>query len=191
MNPSVALVALIATTVCMTAANAAESKSFKPKLGIEKCVPAALAVKSGEIIKVEAKTEKGIPVYEFDIVGPDGKAWDIECNANTGKITETEQEVRNAEDPLFKAKTKVSESDARKIALDKYPGEIVESRVRDRARRRRVLRVRHQHQEWQCSGRWKSMPRRARSSRLIPNTSRSARNSPRRSRWCRARWRPA
>ena len=126
MNPSVALVALIATTVCMTAANAAESKSFKPKLGIEKCVPAALAVKSGEIIKVEAKTEKGIPVYEFDIVGPDGKAWDIECNANTGRITETEQEVRNAEDPLFKAKTKVSESDARKIALDKYPGEIVE-----------------------------------------------------------------
>ena len=172
MNPSVALVALIATTVCMTAANAAESKSFKPKLGIEKCVPAALAVKSGEIIKVEAKTEKGIPVYEFDIVGPDGKAWDIECNANTGRITETEQEVRNAEDPLFKAKTKVKSSTRSSPTAPRPMSSTSTPRM-------------------ECSGRWRSMPRREKSSRLIPNTSRSGRNNPPRSRWCRARWRPA
>ena len=107
-------------------AHAADPSDFKPKAGFEKCLKAALAAKPGQVIKVEAKTEKGAPVYEFDIVGVDGRAWDVECDGNTAKITEIEQEVASADEALFKAKVKVSEADARKIALDKYPGEIVE-----------------------------------------------------------------
>lgn len=126
LRPTLPFVFAACTLALAPAAQAADTQSFKPKAGFEKCLKAALAVKPGEVIKVEAKTEKGVPVYEFDIVGPDGKAWDVECDGNTAKIVEIEQEVASAEDPTFKAKVKVSEADARKIALDKYPGEIIE-----------------------------------------------------------------
>jgi len=126
MNKTV-LLALFGAGTLSSAIVYADVKGFTPKAGLEKCLQAALALKPGQVIKVEAKTEKGVPVYEFDIATPDGKAWDIECNANTGKITEIEEEVANAEAPAFKAKVKLSEADARKIALDAYPGEIVET----------------------------------------------------------------
>lgn len=126
MTKPIVAVLIAAGAVAVGGAQAADQQSFKPKVHLEKCMAAALAAKPGEVIKVEAKTEKGVPVYEFDIVGADGKAWDIECNAKTAKITEIEEEVRNAEDDRFKAKAKVSEADARKTALDKYPGEIIE-----------------------------------------------------------------
>ena len=124
---AIPLICAAGTFALLSSAHAADTKGFHPKAGLEKCMKATLATKSGQIVKLEAKTEKGVPVYEFDIVGADGKAWDIECNANTAKITEIEQEVANADDPLFKAKLKVGEADARKTALDKYPGEIVET----------------------------------------------------------------
>jgi len=98
----------------------------KTEFGMEHCLHAALAEKNGGVVKVELKMENGIPTYEFDIETPDGKAWDIECNTQTGKISEIEQEVKNADDPLFKAKLKVNEEQARKTALAAYPGEIVE-----------------------------------------------------------------
>ena len=110
----------------VTATFAADFKMPKTKVTLETCMKAALAEKSGTVVKVEFKIERGTPIYEFDIESKDGKAWDIECDANTGKISEVEQEVRSVDDPLFKAKMKVSEAEARKIALKKYPGEIKE-----------------------------------------------------------------
>ena len=92
----------------------------------EKCMAAALDERPGEIIKVEMKNEQGAHVYEFDIRGTDGADWDVECGAHRGLITEVEREVDNVNHPLFKAKMKVNEADARKIALAVYPGEIVE-----------------------------------------------------------------
>lgn len=127
MTRSVSAVFIAAGVLLVSSTQAVDLRTFTPKASFEQCMTAALAVKSGEVIKVEAKTEKGVPVYEFDIVEPDGKAWDIECNANTARISEIEQEVPNAEEVQFKAKTKVSEADAKKIALDKYPGEVVET----------------------------------------------------------------
>lgn len=106
---------------------AADFKMPKTKVTLETCMKAALAKKAGIVVKVEFKIERGTtPIYEFDIESKDGKAWDIECDANTGKITEVDQEVRSVDDPLFKAKMKISEAEARKIALSKYPGEIKE-----------------------------------------------------------------
>jgi uncharacterized membrane protein YkoI len=128
LKPSVSCVALgIAAVLVGGAASAAEPIAFTSKVGLEKCLLAALAAKPGQVVKLEAKLEKGAPVYEFDIVGADGRAWDVECNANTGKITEIEEEVANADAAAFKAKVKVNEADARKIALDAYPGEIIET----------------------------------------------------------------
>ena len=110
----------------VTTTFAADFKMPKTKVTLEACMKAALAQKPGTVVKVEFKIERGTPIYEFDIESKDGKAWDIECDANTGKITEVEQEVRSVDDPLFKAKMKISEAEARKIALKKYPGEIKE-----------------------------------------------------------------
>ena len=92
----------------------------------EKCMAAALEERPGEVVKVEMKNEEGNHVYEFDIRGIDGSDWDVECNAHRGLVSEVEREVENVNHPLFKAKAKVSEADARKTALAIYPGEITE-----------------------------------------------------------------
>ncbi|HZV97995.1 MAG TPA: PepSY domain-containing protein [Methylophilaceae bacterium] len=96
---------------------------------LENCMKAALAVHPGEVISLEAEIEKGKPIYEFDIKGKDGKEWEVECDAKSGKITETAQEVETADDPAFKAKAKISQDEAKKIALEKHPGEVVESEM--------------------------------------------------------------
>lgn len=98
----------------------------KTKISLEQCEKTVLGKFPGKVVKVELKREHGTPVFEFDVQGAD-KAWDIECNAKTGKITEEEQEVANAEDPLFKAKAKLSADEAKAIALKKFPGEVVET----------------------------------------------------------------
>lgn len=105
---------------------AAHAQFPKTEFGIEHCLHAALAEKNGGVVKVEFKMENNVPTYEFDIETPDGKAWDIECNTKTGKISEIEEEVKDADDAQFKGKLKISEEEARKIALAAHPGDIVE-----------------------------------------------------------------
>ena len=128
MKMKLGIVILSGMTLLLGATTAfgADFKMPKTKVSMETCLKAALAKQPGTVMKVEFKIEKGVPIYEFDIESKDGKAWDIECDANTGKITEVEQEVRNVDDPAFKAKMKISEAEARKIALKAYPGEIRE-----------------------------------------------------------------
>jgi uncharacterized membrane protein YkoI len=106
----------------------ADHGSLKPKAydSLGNCVKAALSEKDGKIVKVEFKSEKKVGVYEFDIETADGKAWDVECNAKTGKVTEIEEEVKS-NDPRFKALAKVSEADAKATALAAHPGTVVET----------------------------------------------------------------
>lgn len=101
---------------------------FKPKShdSLGKCISAALAKHDGTIVKVEFKAEGKSGVYEFDIESADGKAWDIECDAKSGKVTEVEEEVK-ADDAKFKAVAKVSEADAKATALVAHPGTVVET----------------------------------------------------------------
>ena len=108
------------------AVHAANSGMPKSKVPIERCLEAALKVHQGTVVKMEIKSEKGEPVYEFDIESPDGRAWDIECSGRTGKIIEVEEEVDSASAPAFAAKMKVDEAQARETALAKHAGEIVE-----------------------------------------------------------------
>jgi len=121
--------ALFAGTVAFVGSVSADGKEIKfpkTKVAIQQCVKAALKEHDGKVVKVEFKTEKNEPVYEFDIESADGKAWDIECSGKTGKVIEVEQEIKDAEDALFKAKVKVSEADARQTALAAHAGEITE-----------------------------------------------------------------
>lgn len=118
---------LVAAALFSTSAIAGHD-TLKPKAydSLGKCVKAALAAKEGTIVKTEFKTEKKVGVYEFDIEGADGKAWDVECDAKTSKIIEIEEEVK-ADDARFKAAAKVSEADAKATALAAHPGTVVET----------------------------------------------------------------
>lgn len=114
----------IATTLTIPAL--AEIKMPKTKVSMETCMNAALAKHDGEVTKLELKIEKNVPTYEVEILAQDGKTWELECDANSGKITEEEQEVSNAEDPLFKAKAKITLEQAKEIALKTASGEVIE-----------------------------------------------------------------
>lgn len=46
----------------------------KPYDSLGKCVKAALARHDGKIVKVELKSEKHTPLYEFDIESAEGTA---------------------------------------------------------------------------------------------------------------------
>ncbi|MCG3200855.1 MAG: hypothetical protein NFCOHLIN_00717 [Gammaproteobacteria bacterium] len=92
----------------------------------EDCLGVALEHKAGRVIKVEFKTVDARKAYEFDIMDSDGKAWDVECDADAATIVSVEREVDSVADPLFAAQAKISESQARRILTQQYPGEIEE-----------------------------------------------------------------
>lgn len=104
----------------------ADIKLPKTKVSMEACLKTALAKRHGEVIKLEFKDESGVPVYEFEVLDSDGKSWELECDANNGEIIEEEQEVENADDPLFKSKAKVSLEQAKDTALKAHPGVLEE-----------------------------------------------------------------
>ena len=96
------------------------------KGAVETCLKAALAKYPGQVISLEAEIENGKPIYEFDIKAKDGKEWEVECDAKTGKVTEEEEEI-DAKDPRFTSKVKVTLEDAKKTALAAKPGEVIET----------------------------------------------------------------
>lgn len=96
------------------------------KGAVETCLKAALAKYPGQVLSLEAEIENGKPIYEFDIKAKDGKEWEVECDAKTGKLTEAEEEV-DAKDQRFASKAKVTFDEAKKTALTAYPGEVIES----------------------------------------------------------------
>ncbi|MBU3694845.1 MAG: peptidase [Rhodocyclaceae bacterium] len=93
---------------------------------VSACATAIAKSHPGKIVKLEVKTEDKATVYEFDVQKADGSMWDIECLADSGKITEVEQEVA-ATDAKWTAKVKVSEADAKATALKAFPGTVVET----------------------------------------------------------------
>jgi len=122
MKPAIMMAVVAAALFGMSAAGAAETHTGR----METCMHAALARHPGRVVTLEAEVEKGRAIYEFDIQGFDGKEWEIECDAKSGKLIEEEYEVANADDPAFKARAKVSLEDAKKTALARHPGDIFE-----------------------------------------------------------------
>lgn len=92
----------------------------------ETCLETARNARPGQVVKVELKLEEGREIYEFDIRGLDGKDWDVECLKATGEIIELEEEVDHPNHPKFKKNVRFNEEEAREIALQHYPGEIIE-----------------------------------------------------------------
>jgi len=117
-------IALVITALFATSPALAADK-FTGKF--ETALKSALAKQPGEAISVEAELDNGKAIYEFDIKSADGKEWEVEVDAKTGKVLEVNFEVVDANDPAFKAKAKITVEEAKKIALALHAGEIVES----------------------------------------------------------------
>ncbi len=96
--------------------------SFNGKM--EVCMGAALAMHPGEVYKLRAEIEQGKMQYEFKIKGNDGKLWEVECDAKTGKVVEWEQNFASADAPEFKAIAKITTDEAKKLVLAVKPGEV-------------------------------------------------------------------
>jgi len=94
--------------------------------GIEKCITAIQKQKTGELVKLEKLNVDGKAVYEFELEDANGFEWEFMCDVNSGKIIETESEVSSVNSLAFKSKMKVTEEDAKAIALKAYPGVIEE-----------------------------------------------------------------
>ena len=92
---------------------------------LEQCLQAALDVFGGEALNVEYKMEDGDPIYDFDILAPDGVRWEVEVNAENAMIWEIEREVDKS-DPAFAEHAAVDEDSALGVALAAFPG-VVES----------------------------------------------------------------
>ena len=93
---------------------------------LETCMKAAQAKHPGNVQTLEAEIAKGKAIYEFDIRTQDGKEWEIECDAKSGKVIEEEEEV-TANDARFTSKARLSMEEARKAALAIHAGEVLET----------------------------------------------------------------
>jgi uncharacterized membrane protein YkoI len=113
---------LIVTSVILSA-TAAISQAVEPT-ALDKCVKAALQAHPGKMKSLSSEIEDGKAQYELDIKSLDGKYWEIECDAETGKINRTEREIRMGSEE-FKSKAKITREDATKAALAKYPGKLI------------------------------------------------------------------
>lgn len=118
MNLKLLNIGLATALVAMTtAAHAAPT-------ALDHCVKAAQDKHPGKLMSLSSEIEDGKSQYEIDIQGQDGFGWEAECDAATGKINRIEREIRaNAKE--FKSKAKVRLDAAIKIALDKYPGDVL------------------------------------------------------------------
>lgn len=91
---------------------------------LDTCVKAVLAKHPGKMTSLSSEIEDGKPQFEIDIQGQDGQGWEAECDAATGKVNRIERELRaNSEE--FKSKAKLRLDQAMKLALDKYPGDVL------------------------------------------------------------------
>lgn len=104
----------------------ASFSAYAADQGIEKCIAEIQRQKAGELIKLEKLNANGKAVYEFELEDANGFEWEFMCDVNSGKIFEVEKEVSSVNSRAFKSKMKVTEEDAKAVALKAYPGVIEE-----------------------------------------------------------------
>lgn len=123
---------LILGVLAVLAATAVEAQGLRNTLA--RCARAAGPKGLAEIERVEMLTllaphelagaRPGTPLLTFEMRYPDGSSWEVICNGETGDVVDLEREVASADDPLFRQKATVAESDARRSALEAHPGRI-------------------------------------------------------------------
>lgn len=74
------------------AAVSAQTAATQTGLTEEQVIAIALMEVPGEVQEVELEREKGMQVYEIEILTPDGREMEVEIAANTGDVLEIEAE---------------------------------------------------------------------------------------------------
>jgi len=125
MSMRIALGTLGLVALFAMASHAVARESMpQTKVSMEECLWAALEGYPGKVKEVEFGLEDGVPHYEFEILTADGRETEVECSAMTGEIVEVEWENENMDLDAFLETSKVSPSQARKIALRRVPGKV-------------------------------------------------------------------
>jgi len=117
-----------ATLVLALALPASAFEMPQTKVTMEACMSAVLTKVDGKVSSLKLEIEDGKPLYEFEIKTSNRQTWELECDAMTGEIVETSR-IADRNDKEFKAAAKVLEKDARKMALEKYPGKVTSSEL--------------------------------------------------------------
>ena len=115
---------LILSVIAATTAQAEHHKKVELS-DIDKCVMNAIEKYPGHVLSMESEIEKDRLIYEFDIMTKDGREVEIECDARKHTLHDFEVEYKK-DDKTFTNAAKISESEAEKIALEKYNGKIVD-----------------------------------------------------------------
>tara|TARA_B100000768_G_C11213530_1_gene347115 strand:- start:30 stop:542 length:513 start_codon:yes stop_codon:yes gene_type:complete len=98
----------------------------KVELGnVDKCYMNVIEKYPGHVVSMEAEIEKDRLIYEFDVMTKDGKQIEIECDAKKHTLHDYEVELEKG-NKKFTTASKISESEAEKIALKEYNGKIVD-----------------------------------------------------------------
>ena len=92
---------------------------------VDKCYSKVVDKYPGHVLSMESEIENGRLIYEFDVKTKDGREVEVECDARKHTLHDDEVELKKG-DKKFTAASKISESEAEKIALQKYNGKIVD-----------------------------------------------------------------
>ena len=115
---------LILSVIAASTAQAEHHKKVELS-DIDKCVMNAIEKYPGHVLSMESEIEKDRLIYEFDIMTKDGREVEVECDARKHTLHDFEVEYKKGDKTFTKA-AKISESEAEKIALEKYNGKIVD-----------------------------------------------------------------
>ena len=115
---------LALTLIAATTAQAEHHKKVELS-DVDKCYMNALEKYPGHVLSMESEIEKNRLIYEFDIMTKDGREVEVECDAKNHTLHDFEVEYKKGDKTFINA-AKISESEAEKIALEKYNGKIVD-----------------------------------------------------------------
>jgi len=93
---------------------------------LDRCVANVTAAYPGTVENIDRAWEQNTLVYEMDVLAADGKRLEAECVALTGRIVEVEQEDLAVPRDAFKSMARLSDLQARHLALQTMPGSILD-----------------------------------------------------------------
>lgn len=116
------------TTLCglIALGLAVTANSYAANPSLDSCINTVQKQKPGTLLKLEKLQINKHAFYELETKDAQGMEWEFICDASSGKITETESEVSNADNEAFKKALKTTEAEATAIALKAHPGKIQE-----------------------------------------------------------------
>jgi uncharacterized membrane protein YkoI len=92
----IALAVVLSSSACATANGNGTSRAKElelirgTKIEVTEAIKAALVKAPGRVIDTELREKQGRPVWEVDVVSADGKVSEVDVDANTGQVVDSE-----------------------------------------------------------------------------------------------------